>query len=264
MPIRINKHSAFKTQCFVIKALLRREVVTRFGKYKLGVLWMLVDPLISVIILGVVLGPLLGRTSGEIPYAFFLLCGFMMLSALTGTINASLGAIGANQGLLVFRQVQPIDPFLARFIFELLSIIIAFFVFCFIGAWLGIVLSTDRLFSLLYCIIITWLTGCGIGLFLGVKSIQIKELEKIQQYLQRPLIFVSGILYPTIIIPPDYCKILLMNPLVHTVEYSRKCLFPEYLIPEGINLYYPSLWALGALTFGMMTYRNNRHLLTEK
>ena len=67
------------------------------------------------------LGPLLGRSTGEIPYAFFLLCGFMLLNLCTGPINAGLGAINANQGLLVFKKVQPLDPFIARFIFQLLT-----------------------------------------------------------------------------------------------------------------------------------------------
>lgn len=79
MAIRIKKHSAFRTQCYVIRALFKRELVTRFGKYKMGAIWMLVDPLVSVIILGLILGPFLGRSSGDIPYSFFLLCGFMML-----------------------------------------------------------------------------------------------------------------------------------------------------------------------------------------
>jgi len=137
MGIRIEKHSAFQTQCFVIKALFKREIVTRFGKYKLGVLWMFVDPLVSVIVLGFILGPLIGRTSGDIPYAFFLLCGFMMLKTLTGPINMGIGAISSNQGLLVFRQVQPLDPFLARFFFELASNSIAFTAFCLLGSWFG-------------------------------------------------------------------------------------------------------------------------------
>jgi len=116
--IRIKQHSAFQTQLYVIKALLKREIVTRFGKYKLGILWMFVDPLMSVIVLGLLLGPLIGRSSGEIPYAFFLLCGFMMLKSVTGPLNMGIGAISSNKGLLVFKQVQPLDPFITRFIGE--------------------------------------------------------------------------------------------------------------------------------------------------
>ena len=76
MPIRIKEQSPWKSQVLVIKALLGRELITRIGKYKLGALWILVDPLISVIVLGVILGPFLGRSSGEIPYAFFFTLRF--------------------------------------------------------------------------------------------------------------------------------------------------------------------------------------------
>ena len=263
MPIKIKQHSAFRTQGFVIKALFKREMVTRFGKYKLGVIWMLIDPLVSVIVLGLILGPLIGRTSGNIPYAFFLLCGFMILRALTGPINMGIGAVSSNSGLLVFRQVQPIDPFLARFLFELFTTVIAFSVFCLMGAWLGIELSTNNLWMLLAALLITWLMGCGLGLTLGVLCVKFKEIEKIATYIQRPLIFISGVLYPISVVPYDYRKMLLYNPLVHTVESSRKALFPNY-VAESISLIYPGICALVCLTLGFMVYRNNRHFLTQR
>ncbi len=238
-------------------------MVTRFGKYKLGVIWMLIDPLVSVIILGIILGPLIGRTSGDVPYAFFLLCGFMILRSLTGPISMGIGAMNSNRGLLVFRQVQPIDPFIARFIFELFVTIIAFTTFCVIGAWMGIQLSTAHLWELLGTLVITWLIGCGLGLTLGVLCVKFKEIEKIAAYIQRPLIFISGVLYPISVIPHDYRQMLLYNPIVHTVETSRKALFPNYIADE-VNLVYPSICALVSLTLGLMVYRNNRHFLTQR
>ena len=263
MPIRIKEHSAWKTQGFVTKALLKREMVTRFGKFKLGFFWMLIDPLVSVIVLGIILGPLLGRTSGEIPYAFFLLCGFMLMKILTGPLNMSMGAISANQGLLVFKQVQALDPFIARFIFELLTNTFAFVTFCFIGYWIGIQISCSQILEVTACVIVTWAIGCGLGLTLGISCVKFKELEKIQGYIQRPLIFVSAVLYPIDSIPNEYAKILLLNPLVHTIELTRMNLFPGYHA-SNVNLYYPLLWAIVSLTLGMVTYRNNRHFLTQR
>ena len=63
MPVDIPTNSAWTNQRLVLSALLHREAVTRFGKYKLGVLWLLVEPLTSVIVLGLVLGPIVGRTA---------------------------------------------------------------------------------------------------------------------------------------------------------------------------------------------------------
>ena len=263
MPIKIKEQPPWKSQVLVIKALLRREQITRFGKYKLGAIWILVDPLVSVLFLGLILGPLLDRSRGEIPYIFFLLCGFMLLKMLTGPLYAGLTAISSNQGLLVFKRVQPIDPFIARFIFQFLSNTLALIIFCIIAYWLGVVMSLDHLFKAGACVLLTWLIGCGLGLQLGIACQKFNELEKIVGYMQRPLLWISCVIHPLHGLPPEYRKYLLYNPLTHTIEYMRLCLFPSYVV-EGVNLYYPAAWALGILTLSLVTYRNNRHFLTRR
>ena len=45
----------------------------------------------------------------------------MLLKMVTGPLTAGLSAIRSNQGLLVFKKVQPIDPFIARFLFQLVT-----------------------------------------------------------------------------------------------------------------------------------------------
>ena len=42
----------------------------------------------------------------------------MLLKMCTGSISAGLAAMSSNQGLLVFKKVQPFDPFIARFMFQ--------------------------------------------------------------------------------------------------------------------------------------------------
>jgi len=263
MLIRIKEQSPWKSQVLVIKALFKRELITRFGKYKLGAVWIILDPLLSVLFLGLMLGPFLGRSSGEIPYIFFLLCGFMLLAMLTGSINAGVKAISSNQGLLVFKKVQPIDPFIARFIYQFITTTFALLVFCIIASWIGIAISMDHLFKAATCIILSWLIGCGLGLYFGIACQKYTELEKVVGYMQRPLLWVSCVLHPLNEIPPEYVKYLLYNPLAHTIEYMRMCLFPSYVV-EGVNLYYPAAWALCTLTLGFIAYRNNRHFLTQR
>jgi capsular polysaccharide transport system permease protein len=238
-------------------------MITRFGEFKLGLVWLLVDPLVSVIFLGLILGPFIGRANDEMPYAFFLLCGFMILKTFLSPLNSSIGAVKANQGLLVFRQVKPINIFVARYIFALLTNIFAFTVFCLIAIWIDIPLSGEKLFTLAATFILIWLVGCGLGLTIGILCLKVKELEKIQQYLQRPLLWISCILFPLSSIPEKYAKILAYNPIVHCVEISRNCLYPNYTLIL-VNLVYPLIFALISVALGLMVYRNNRHFLSQK
>lgn len=262
-PIRIPQRSPWVSQMRVITALFRRETTSRFGKYRLGLFWMLIEPLVSVIFIGLVLGPLVGRAVPEIPYAFFLLNGFVFLKLFTGPMSSGINALNANQGLLVYPAVRPLDPFLARFAFELLSSIFAFTVFCIVGLWLGVNISLGSLHLLLACFLLTWLMGCGFGLIFGVMAAHIKEIEKVVPILQRPLLFLSAILIPFSTLPKSAQDVLQFNPLLHTVELSRLALFPYYYV-ERVNLFYPFVVAIIVLAIGLTVFRNNRHFLTQR
>ncbi len=261
-PIPIPKHSQWISQYLVIRALLNREVTTRFGEYKLGFFWMLFEPLLGVVMIGLVIGRLAARSVPEIPYPFFLLNGMLMLKLFTGPMNSALNALGANQGLLVYPAVKPLDPFISRFVFDLMTTVFSFTIFCIIGVWLGVEISLGSLHVLAAGYLLTWLTGCGLGLIFGVAAAHYVEVDKIVPILQRPLLFVSAVLFPTAALPTSVQHYLFMNPLVHCIELCRKALFPHYSV-DGANLTYPAICAVVVLAFGLTLFHNNRNFLTQ-
>ena len=250
------------SQVLVISALLKREVSTRFGEYRLGFFWMLIEPLIGVLVMGLLIGPFAERSVPEIPYAFFLLNGFLMLQLFTSTMNMGLNPITAEQGLLVYPTVKPLDPILSRFLLSFFMTMLSYILFCVIGMWLGMTFSLYSLHIVLAAFIITWFCGCGFGLILGVMAVHFKEIEKVTKVIQRPLVFVSAVLFPTNALPDATKEILLYNPLVHTIELSRHALFPFYPV-EGTNLLYPGGFAIVIFAIGITYFHNNRHLLSE-
>ncbi len=262
-PIPIPKRSPWMSQVSVISALMRREVATRFGEYKLGFFWMVFEPLLGAVVIGLVIGSVIGRTVPEIPYAFFTLNGFLLMKLFTGPMNSGINAIGSNQGLLVYPTVRPLDTFIARFIFELLTTAFSFCLFCVIGMWMGIQLSLASLDLLLACYLITWSLGCGFGLILGVAAAHFKEVEKIVMVLQRPLMLVSAVMFPMSALPATARGYLFYNPLVHTIELSRNSLFPHYPV-DGSSLSYPLICAIVVLSLGLTLFHGNRNFLSQR
>lgn len=262
-PIPIPKHSPWVTQVLVLNALLRREVATRFGEYKLGFFWMLFEPLLGVVVIGLLIGTIAGRTVPEIPYPFFLLNGMLLMKLFTGPMNTGMNAIGSNQGLLVYPSVRPLDTFLARFLFELLTTFFSFTVFMIGGMWYGIDVSLGNLDTIFASYLLIWCFGCGLGLIFGVASAHYPETEKIVMILQRPLLFVSAVLFPLSAMPADAQKMLLWNPLVHCIELSRNALFPHYSYGDA-NLTYPAVAAIISLSLGLTFFHGNRHFLSQR
>lgn len=262
-PIPIPKRSPWVSQCLVIRALLKREITTRFGEYRLGFFWMLLEPLLSVILIGLIIGSIAGRTVPEIPYAYFLLNGRLLLKLLTGPMRAGINAIGSNQGLIVYPSVKPLDIFIARYLYELITTLFSFSLFCVIGVWLGMEVSLANLDILLACLLITWLIGCGLGLIFGVAAAYVNEVEKVVTVLQSPLMFISAVLAPISAMPTSTQRILLMNPLVHTIEESRKALFPFYHA-EGANLTFPCIVMIIVLGLGLVLFQGNVKYMSQR
>ncbi|MES2997119.1 MAG: ABC transporter permease [Verrucomicrobiota bacterium] len=260
--VSIPTRSPWVTFLLVLRALMLRQMATRFGAYKLGFFWMIFEPLVSVIVVGIVIGGIAGRTVPEIPYPFFLLLGFLMLKLVSGPMSTGVGVITANRGLLVYSSVRPLDVFIARFLFDLFTTLLAFVIFCIAGMWMGIEVSLQNLHIVLASFVIIWFVGCGVGLILGLAVLRFNDLDKLVPVLNRPLVFVSAVLFPLDTLPESIQKILLYNPLVHTIEISRTALFPNY-VEHGANLAYPSVVAVILLAIGLAYYHRCRKLLVS-
>lgn len=251
------------TQVHVIRALFHREIATRFGKYKLGFLWMIIEPLISTLAIGLIIGGIAGRTVPDIPYVFFFLNGRLLLQVFKASLNAGVSTVGSNQGLLVYRTVRPLDPFIARFLFQFLTTSMSFVLFCLVGMWIGIELSLMNLHILLISAVTTWLLGCGMGLIFGVAAAYFNEVEKVVMVIQAPLLFISAVIIPYVALPSQLQGILYYNPLVHTIEQSRKSLFPFYEVGDT-GLFYPVAVALVCLAVGLIVFKINENFLSMR
>lgn len=262
-PVAIPKNPSWLTLILVQRALIGRQIKSRFGEYQLGFLWMILEPLTGVLVIGLVIGTLAQRTVPEIPYAFFLLNGMMQLQLLTGCMNAGMNASTSSNSLLVYPAVKPIDPFVARFLFQLVTTLFAFVVFCLAAIWLGVEYSLANLGVVLSCYVITWAIGSGLGLILGIAVAHYADFEKVMAFVQRPLLFISAVLFPSAALATEARQWLMWNPLVHTIEQARQALFPFYNASET-NLLYPSICALVSMALGLTVFHNNRHYLANR
>lgn len=262
-PVAIPKNPGWLTLIFVQRALIGRLIKSRFGEYQLGLLWMIVEPLTSVLVIGLVIGSIAQRTVPEIPYVFFLLNGFMLLQLFNGCINGGMNAATSGKSLLVYPAVKPIDPFIARFLFQLVTTSFAYVVFCIAAMLLGVEFSLGHLGLVLNCYLITWAIGSGLGLILGIAVAHYPDMEKVISFIQRPLLFISAVLFPSATIPTQAREWLLWNPMVHTIEQARQALFPFYDATET-NLLYPSICALVAMAMGLTLFQNHQNYLANR
>jgi len=248
----------------VLLALIYKDYKGRSSKGALSILASLLQPLIRTIFFSLI-WYFTGRTSfNGISTVHYIAAGvfcYMMIHVVMRRLPA---AIGANQGLLGFPQVKPIDALLSRFIVELMLLVVAFGSFMFLLYWfLGITEHVREPLPLLGILFICFMMSLGIGLIFGVYGHLYSGVRTAVAFTTLPIFLTSGALHPVAGLATEVRELLSWNPLFHIIDYVRHYWFGTRLIPEH-NLFYAEMFAMAVLSLGVLAYYNNRIVLVQR
>ncbi|MDG2472670.1 MAG: ABC transporter permease [Pseudomonadales bacterium] len=255
----MRSRTSWQIQKSVFFALFIRELKTRFGGYRLGILWALIEPIAHIFVLTILFG-LIREQDGfyGVPFAMFFASGIISFFIFQKIIQVSINSIRINLGLFSYRQVKPFDAILIRSFLELIIIFSTAIFLIWFGAWfLNFNSSPSDPLKVLLIILLLFLFSLGAGFFVSVIGVLYEEASQLINIFMRPLYFVSGIFFPLEIMPKEYHIYLLWNPLLHAVEQFRAAWFSNY--PAGeTSLTYILIWSLSILLIGLAYYRKNR------
>lgn len=234
-------------------AMFIREALKRTMKDRMAWFWMLAEPslmiLLMVLIRAVVMDRVKNITGAEfIPWLIVGLFGFFLFRE---NFIRSIGAIGTNKGLFIYRQVKPIDPVITRCYLEGMLKSMVFILFLFLGELFGFNLFPDRPLYSLFGWISLWMLGIGAGITISAVSELVPELGRVTKIISLPLLIISGVLFPLNFVPHNLLVYAMINPIVHGLEILRFGFFESYAPVPGTSILYLWFWIIGLIAFGL-------------
>jgi capsular polysaccharide transport system permease protein len=245
-------------QLRVIRALIFREIYTRFGRENLGFGWIIVEPLIFAL-------PVLGMWSlirGKFEHGLAMLpffwSGYMPLLLFRHLCGRMVMFIRVNAGLLYHQQVTIFDLFVARALLEILSnlaaVVFSFVLFLSLG-----MMDWPRdppMFYLGYFFMIWWCVA--VGLIIGGLSERSELVEKIWSPISYMYMAVSGFFFLAAWLPPAVRNVgLAVMPSIHAYEMLRAGLFGRTIHTYGDPVYMSAICAVLTL-IGLALIRQSR------
>lgn len=235
----------------VIWALMLREVITRFGRENIGVLWLLGEPMLFT--LGVAtLWSAAGLNHGSsIPIVAFAVTGYSSVLLWRNTVSRCSSGVQQNRGLLYHRNVRVLDVFLTRILLEEAGATASFLVLAafFIGIeWIDP--PQDAFLVAVGWLMLAWF-GAGLALFIGAATAYSEVIERLWHpaaYLLFPL---SGAAFMVDWLPAAAQQAVLILPMVHGVEVLREGFFGStvrthydlaYMAQVNLVLTFLGLW----------------------
>jgi capsular polysaccharide transport system permease protein len=239
----------------VLGALLMREVITRFGRENLGVLWLIGEPMIFT--LGITaLWSAAGLSHGSsLPIVAFAITGYSCVLMWRNSVSRCNSAIQQNINLLYHRNVQVIDVFITRIVLEMAGATASFIVLSlFFIAIEWIAPPVDLLLVVSGWLMMAWF-GASLSLVIGAATAYSDIVERLWHptaYLLFPL---SGAAFMVDWLPPTAQQIILLLPMVHGVEMIREGYFGN-AVHTHYDAGYMALCSLGLTFIGLYLVRD--------
>ena len=150
---------------YLLFELVKKNIKLKYRRSYLGILWTLVEPLLTMIVLTIVFGTLFGRDDRT--YPVFILSGRLLFSFFSSSTKSGLKAISGNAAMIkkvyVPKYIYVISTIISNFITFLISLVVLVGV----GAVLR-VRPTIYMLQAVIPIIILLVMSLGIGLILTI------------------------------------------------------------------------------------------------
>lgn len=213
----------FKKYRFLLYELVKKGVKLKYRRSYLGILWTLLEPLLTMIVLSIVFGTLFGNKDPKFPV--YILTGRLMYSFFSSATSGAMKAIRTNAGMIkkvyVPKYIYPLSSVLFNYIIFAISLIILVAV--------AVVLKVYPTVYMLQAIVPLFLllvTAFGVGMILSTMAVFFRDLEYLWSVGLMIVMYASAIFYyPERLLTSGFGWILKCNPLYLLIHNFRQAIF---------------------------------------
>lgn len=239
----------------LLAGLVRRDFILNYQQTVLGPVWMLFQPILTLVTYILVFNKMVGISTGTVPPVLFYFSGIVLWNFFSGCLTGTAATFRDNADL--FSKVyfpRIVIPFavistqLLRFSMQLLMLLLVILYY-----WLfqGLSLNLDaKILAIPISILYIGLIGLGVGLILSVITAKYRDLSSLVSLGIRLFMFVTPVIYPMATVPENVRWVAQLNPLTPPFEAFRLSLLGEGTV-TGLQLVYSGVFMvvvlLGAL-----------------
>lgn len=251
----LNLFKLYKQYQFVFTELVKRDFKAKYKRSFLGVLWSMLAPLFTLLVLNFVFGHFFGRTQEY--YTIYLFSGWLIFQYYNEATNGAMNSLMANASIFSKVKVPKYMFLFSRVASSSINFFLTMVVyFVFVLAYRLPI--TWKFITLVFPIICMFILILGIGLILSALFVFFRDVQYLYGVFTTALMYATPIFYTTDIMG-DKAWIFYLNPLYYYVTYFRSVVI-DGVVPSlayhgvmlGVSLL---LFAIGCWMYKKYNYK---------
>ncbi len=225
-----------------------RDVKVRYKQTAIGVLWAILQPVLTTVIFTVIFSTLARFESQNVPYPLFALSGFLIWLFVFNAISFASNSLVGNSNLVTKiyfpRLIVPISATLSGLFDLLFSFAVLVVLMIYYISQNAVTLSWQIVFAPIFIFLAILLT-VSLGTLFSALNVRFRDVKFALPFALQVWMFASPIFYPPEILSEKARFVLAFNPLTGILQGFRAALF-------GGNFDWFVIGVSSAMTVGLM------------
>lgn len=238
----------------LFRVLAWRDLSVRYKQTVIGVLWALIRPFLTMVVLTVVFGRIANLPSGgNAPYALMVCAGILPWTFFSTGLSEASNSLVVNEKLITKvyfpRLIVPVATIVVAFV----DFLISFCILLGLMVWYRF-LPDWRIVMLPPFVLLAFLSSVGPSLWLTSLNVKYRDFRYVIPFIVQFGLYVSPVGFNSSVIPAQWRLAYSLNPMVGVIDGFRWCILrgqnelypPSLLISSAVIVF--SLW-LGVRQF---------------
>ena len=244
---------------FVIRQLVSREIKRKYTRSYVGIVWSVLNPLLSLVVISRVFSTMFQRVEN---YSIYFLTGNIIWQLFTGATTSAMAALVDNKSLLIKVKLPKVIFPLSRvgaafvnFLYTFVAYLLMLMVFRIKPSVMMLLFPIAALFLLLFCI--------GISYLLSIVYVFFGDIKHLYSVLLTLWMYCSAIFYPVESTPEFVQRMILENPVYNFIACARNCMIYQTL-PSFGQLLRMVIWGLGCYAIGRIVFAEFQNRIMQE
>jgi lipopolysaccharide transport system permease protein len=233
--------------------LVWRDIKVRYKQTALGVLWAIIQPVLTMVVFSIFFGKLGKMPSDGIPYPIFSFAALVPWTLFSNGLTQASSSLVASSNLIkkVYfpRLIIPIATVLAGVV----DFVLAFVILLLMMAFYGITPTINVLWLPVF-LAMTIFASLAVSLWLSALNVEYRDIRYVVPFLTQIWLFATPIAYSSTLLSEPWRTLYGLNPMVGVVEGFRWALLGTNTQP-GMMAVASAVTALFLLISGAFYFR---------
>lgn len=232
---------------------VKRDIKVKYKNSYLGILWSMLNPLMTMIVLTFIFSNLFKNSIPNFPV--YCLAGRLIYDFFSQSTKQCMTSITSKSSLIkkiyIPKYIYPLSRIMSTFIIFLISLIPLIVIMIATGVKLKFI----NIFSI-YPLVMLFFISLGIGMILATINVFFRDMQHIYSVVLTLIMYMSAIFYSADIVTNKFALIMRLNPIYPVIGVFRDCILYGQ-ITSKLNVLLCGVYAILYMIIGFIVFKKN-------